>query len=531
MTSKLLSDEYRYLQDAMNRFVIRATATSHHHGNVVGPRLGVYSLLAESVPMLVYDHPVLLNMCESAFTDGHRVFWSAQFLGRLLFEDMDSRKKGKPTESLLPLFLHELTHVVCMHPQRTRLPPLLGQGMSLAEVVRADEDLYFQKQANEYVVNAQVTALLRELRQTHGEKSYLPGPTFQHGVGVSEEDCDKYFGLAETHVEQLIRMNASPGAQPAFDFGLDDEITPQLLASILESAGCEGIRDEIGLPSSKNVEQHKLRERQVRDRALSAVQKMQQLRREQGEGGASLPGSHLEDYVQRQMRIEGQGRISWRAALREAVIGSGNRYLYTEDVLAPEFFLPPDELGTNIAPYAGLCVPSESAAVVAVIMDTSGSMGSGPGLLFELGAEIAGLARDVGNQVRLAIIPADTAVRGDIQELSADEAQCLTEMRIDGDGGTDFAPVINQVVAHYEYTGLTLAHIVYCTDLEAAAPTRNELAANLPTVTFLTTPEKMSQAFADAVSDWAAVVMIEDHAQIELAHERAHVFDECAPSN
>lgn len=515
----VLSEKFKYLQDALDNFCMRFSATIRHPGGAVGPQMGIYSLLTEAIPMIVYDNPGMVKICPTAFTDGQRVYWSSQFIGRLLYDDMRSSKDGRPTKSLLPLMLHELTHIICNHPARTRIS-FVKDANGKVSISQLGHEISIQKLACEYVVNAQVTAILRDLRKAYPHDTYEPGPIFKGGSGVSEEDCDKYFGLSETHVEQLLRMqmnNAGGGAEKG-DPDLDGLISSQQLAELLDAMGLSQLRVHLDIPDAANQAAHDYANIHAQDRVISAVQKMQQLRHEQGEKAQMLPGAHIESYIQNKIRIDGYGKLGWRTAIRNAIMGAGNRYHYTEDVIAPEFFLSHDEIGSNATPFYGLHVPAESADVVAVIIDTSGSMGTGPGLLQEIGREIAGLARDVGDQVKVALIPADTAIRGEIKELSTDEAQHLTDMNVDGQGGTCFASVINQVVQYYESKDVQLAHIVYFTDLGDTPPPREDLAIHLPRISFITTPAHMEQRFADAVFEYAEVVMIEDHAQIELSH-------------
>lgn len=593
MSNKILQPENAFLQEAINRVTSRLMSkASTGRGLEQVPRLGIYSLMLEYTPMIVYDHPVLAKMCDTAFTDGQRIYWHAPFLAKLMLEDQKAKEEKTGETSLLPILLHELTHIALNHVKRTPSLRLVTEGDSdddshgvVRRAVLSNEDIFFSKLAKEYAVNAIVTATLRDLRnQFRNPKSYLPGESFKQGVGTKEEDCDKYFGLAEPHIEVLLRQemleqyrqqqggqggsadlgdpqseeeSAGDGTPSSSSkdsrnhgghrnassknkagrpkksqnpenevlnessLGLDDEIRPEDVARVLEKAGLDDVREELDIPKSEDQKGHDSKKGLAQDRVLSSQDKMRQIRASI-DGADKIPGAHLEDAIDRSLAIDSRGKLSWRAALRSAVVGDGMRYAYTEEVLSPEYYLDPQSLGLGHAPYDGLLVPGGAQDVVAVIVDTSGSMGDGPGLLQELGREVKGLAEDLARQVRIAVIPADTAVRGEIVEMDPMEMEGFQDLPTSGGGGTDFASAINQVVEHYTQKGSShgrLSHIVYMTDLGDYPPARDEFPSVMPRVTFVTTPECMNENFAQAVSEWADVVMIEDSKEIEIAYQ------------
>ena len=535
--SAILSPANAHLQDAIQRICARlASKVSTGNGLEQAPRLGLYSLMLEYTPMVVYDHPALSRMCDTVFTDGQRVYWHAPFLAQLMQEDRQAQEQKSGEASLLPILLHELTHIALDHVRRTPMVRLTETaansegGCLVRRFIISDEDWYFSKLAKEYAVNAIVTSVLRDLRrQARVDRSYLPGKSFQQGVGTREEDCDKYFGLAEPHIEALLRADMlknyrqSQSGQSQSDLGLDDEIRAEDVARALDAAGLDEVRQQLDIPRADDTQGHENKRRQAQDRVLASNDKMRQIRSTLTSQNA-IPGGHLEQTIERSLALESRGKLSWRAALRQAVVGGGLRYGYTEDVLAPEYHLDPADMGLEHSPYDGLLIPSEAADVVGVIVDTSGSMGDGPGLLKELGQEIKGLAEDLARQVRIAIIPADTAVRGEIVELDAMEMEDLNDLSTSGGGGTDFARALNEVVNHFQTHSSSrskLSHIVYFTDLGDIPPQRGDLPESMPRVTFVTTPECMRQDFAHAVRDWADVVMVEDAREIELSHEES----------
>ncbi|MDV7400970.1 VWA-like domain-containing protein, partial [Arthrospira platensis SPKY1] len=103
----------------------------------------------------------------------------------------------------------------------------------------------------------------------------------------------------------------------------------------------------------------------------------------------------------------------------------------------------------------------------------------------------------------MSLIPADTAIRGEVEELDMWSAQDLQEIRTDGEGGTDIVDVLHQVVDHYRQAGKRLAHVVYLSDLEAVAPTWETLPPGMPALTFITDAAHADMNFMSAVQSFA----------------------------
>lgn len=78
------------------------------------PRYGIHSEVASYTPIRLYDLPELSAVVNTAFTDGSRVFFNADFFRKLLEED----KKGKID---LPfLLIHEINHILNLHTLRLK---------------------------------------------------------------------------------------------------------------------------------------------------------------------------------------------------------------------------------------------------------------------------------------------------------------------------------------------------------------------------------------------------------------------------
>jgi hypothetical protein len=221
-----------------------------------------------------------------------------------------------------------------------------------------------------------------------------------------------------------------------------------------------------------------------------------------------MPGGHVENYVERSLKVNARGSLSFDTAMQAILAGEGSQYQYSDDpaFVDPIAFINPEEMGLTDAPYLGMSVPHQTDRHIAVVLDTSGSMN---GLLEPFSREVYGLVQDLAGRVKISLIPADTAVRGDVQELDLWQAQDLQEIRTDGEGGTDLVDVLHQVVDHYRQLGKRLAHIVYLSDLEAIAPTYQTLPAGMPALTFITDSAHADMNFMAAVQDFADVVVFD----------------------
>lgn len=84
------------------------------------PRFGLLSLKMRNTPMYAYDHPALMKLSNTAFTDGVHIFFAADFL-RQLNKEEDATKGME--QGAVPLALHELMHMLMNHTRRlTQFP-------------------------------------------------------------------------------------------------------------------------------------------------------------------------------------------------------------------------------------------------------------------------------------------------------------------------------------------------------------------------------------------------------------------------
>lgn len=145
--------------------------------NVKMPRFGILSMLAETTPIIVYDHPAFKEIADTAFTDGSYIFVDADFMRRLMKQEKDS---NYTEQGVVFLLMHELMHKLYLHIDRLRT-----YDPRLANI------------AEDYVINGKLiknfglnpVPLLREI-----------------GVGMTPEDAAKYSVLAEETVAEMLLM-------------------------------------------------------------------------------------------------------------------------------------------------------------------------------------------------------------------------------------------------------------------------------------------------------------------------------------
>lgn len=147
------------------------------------PRFGVLSLLAETTPIIVYDHPRFKQIANTAFTDGIHIFIDADFARKLKDQEI-----ARNTESgIVFLILHELMHKLYLHVER-----LKGYSPRLANI------------AEDFVINGK---LVKGFDLT-------PVPLLREtGVGMSMEEANKYSSLAEETVAEMLLLKERQKAE------------------------------------------------------------------------------------------------------------------------------------------------------------------------------------------------------------------------------------------------------------------------------------------------------------------------------
>ena len=132
------------------------------------PRYGLLSLKMRNTPMYAYDHPGLMKLSNTAFTDGVHIFISADFLRQL---NKESDLTNGMEQGAEPLILHELMHMLMNHTRRLRQFP--------RDIANEAEDLS---------INAKLQAGFPEIR-------WVPSLR-EVGLSFRQGDLERYAKLA-----------------------------------------------------------------------------------------------------------------------------------------------------------------------------------------------------------------------------------------------------------------------------------------------------------------------------------------------
>jgi predicted metal-dependent peptidase len=546
----------------MHDYLVALRSPVQINGTTV-PRFGVLTLISQNTPIYVYDHPALMQVTNTAFTDGIHVFVAAPFMRKLVQQEMDcdGTKSG-----VLFLLNHELMHKLYRHVDRLKnIPP---------HIANIAEDL---------VINGKLVKGYPQLK---------PVPLLaETGVGMKPSEAEMYFSMSEEVVAETLLIKerkenekkkkqksqgqeqdqqgggGSGGGQsqdggdpsgqkqkgkgkgqqggesgePGDDQqggggdqenekgqGEDDEysnihhITPEELLEIFEEEGLmEGVGKALNLPKRDDIEGiGKMKEKDLlhtTDAVMTAMQDAANM------PGGNYPGAHIATEAYDTIRNLHKGKIKWRLAMRKACQGDGLKMRKTDDLADLPWYLDKGTMGVDPF-YAGALVPHSPEDCVLVLIDTSGST-SGGTMRQQFMSEAVGLQSGNQNQGDMAkeviVMSADSVVRGKPTFITRNNMQKVLDegMPIFGNGGTDFSTVLKQAIEMPEMKKKDVKTIVYFTDCECWSPKKEEFQEFLDKggkILFVCTKETYSEKFAKDVSPFAEVHVIEDGTEINL---------------
>ncbi|WP_019025496.1 MULTISPECIES: hypothetical protein [unclassified Thioalkalivibrio] len=507
------------------------------------PRFGALSILLRSTPVYCYDHPMLTQVCRTAFTTGHHIFFHRDFLAMLIKEDAESRQRGEKTQSLIPVLAHEGMHMMLKHLQRMR-----GIHPRAANIAA---DAY---------INPRVEEILSEAGMRCGPVftggSIFPGETKPSppALGMSEEEKANYKGLSEEAIaivqkkereEKRKQQQNQPGGQgdpggsgapgipddgdgPQNPLGGDDPNDPSGndhlvsvsdLKKALDKAGLKGVADKLKISDADTSKKQEALDKEADAKVQAALSEAREIRK-QSESASRMPGGHVEDEIQEVIDIAAKSKLSWLDSVRHLIQGEGALIDYNDDIPHEIYYLEEDEIGFEPF-YDGSGVPYVNENVVLFLVDSSGSMDRE--ILSEVVTEAFGMVRQQDDaSPELVVMSADTVIRGKptiLREDNWEEALASGGFGISGRGGTSFAEPINQAVEWAtKNLGKRVSALIYASDMGAPAPRRSELPEEMPPTVFIY--PKSCQAHAEAIrgqlSEYAEVVAIEDGTTVDL---------------
>ncbi|MEM8766068.1 MAG: VWA-like domain-containing protein [Pseudomonadota bacterium] len=478
------------------------------------PRYGVLSILARRVPFHLYDHPALVRLCNTAFTDGIHVFVHTAFLAEVIAQDAQGNG-GERRHSMVLILLHELSHILFRH--HGRLPP---NAPPLLWAIACDIS-----------INARLLTAYPELR---------PGQVFDDAWGTQPDEVDRYLGHSEEHILHGLWEDPGPGAAALVrelketlgaghgrvkdGRGLPQDVhghlvSPEHLARTLDENGLEHVRETLTLPDPNDKPAYQNLAAMTALYLTADLDRARELR-ERHPAGRTMAGGHLEEASAEWVSNRLSGRVEWKTLLRELVLGNGVRYDHCDEVPNDVFYVDPDLMGLDAPIYIGSLTPASPDGVVLCVLDSSGSV-SVELLEVFIGELNSLIEHDSVRPDQVYIVSADTAIRADIESFSSHELACEPErLRLHGRGGTDITRVINEVLQWAEGQSEFARHeckaLIYFTDLLDRAPVRDALPPELPAVLFLTPPTPVAASFRAHVAPFASVAEIRDGTVIDL---------------
>ncbi|MEM7077829.1 MAG: VWA-like domain-containing protein [Pseudomonadota bacterium] len=477
------------------------------------PRYGVLSILARRVPFHLYDHPALLELCDTAFTDGIHVFVSTRFLA-----DINAADGAEQADSMCLILLHELSHILYRH--HTRLPP---HAPPLLWSIACD-----------IAINSRLLRAYPQLR---------PGGVFDQAWGTRRDEIDAYLGHSEEHIlhglwetppaedaafiaqlKTALKQAQKPPA-PQIDLrGAPQDIHhhmvhPAELARTLDDSGLTHVRAALDMPDPNDKPAFANLESVSALYLSGDLDKAKEIRDEHP-AGRTMAGEHLEEAWGEWVDFETYGRLEWKNLLRDLVVGEGMRYAHCDEVPSDIYFIEPQQMGLDSALFVGAQAPAAPSGVVVCIIDTSRSV-SGELLKIFLEELNHLVEHECISSQQIYIVSADTTLRADILAFNDHElAGQPDRLCLFGRGGTDITRVINEVLGWVdeqpEFVPDDLQALVYFTDLLDRAPQREELPARLPKLLFLAPPSHAVKHFTSAVEAFATVAEIAPGTLIDL---------------
>jgi len=491
------------------------------------PRYGLLSLKMRNTPMYAYDHPALMKLSNTAFTDGVHVFISADFMRQL---NKESEATSGMEQGVEPLILHELMHMLMNHTRRLGQFPRdianQAEDLSINAKLQAgfpeirwvpslrEVGLSFKQGDIERYAKLAEETIARELMEKR--KDQKGGNQQQQGGGKSGKSGSSAGGNGQPQKGQ---GDQSEGGQDGGEKDWDNNHTVALedLIDTLNENGLGEVLEKLELPQdSSDVEKIGQIEEGVRLKDIDAIQKAAA---QKAQMGGKYPGAHIVDSCAELVKGFTEGKLQWRLGLKNFLFGEGMRFQYTEAEPGDLYYVDPKDMGMNLEIFIGADLPHRPEEIVLCLIDTSGSVSqemlrSFMSEIFNLKRENAGIG-DTASEV--VVISADTVVRGTAVEITESNVDELMDsgVGLSGRGGTDLANDLRQTMKLPLFEDKKISSVVFFTDLCDTPPKQSDFPSKLP-LCFITTPHMMSEEFAKAVKDFARVYPIEEGIQVDL---------------
>lgn len=527
----LLGDDGLDWQDFLDQVKIFLMSESYDDNlKMQLPRFEYASFFARSLPFVAYDNSRFIgvlkqnNLPNTAFTDGVNCFFNVEFLRKIHEADKAEQKEG-----IVFLALHEVWHNMLNHFVRLQDFP--------HHIANRAEDMYINTNLQRHYPAA------------------APSTVLECGIGFKNGDIEKYSDMSEDDIARLMmddpQYNQPPqpafpqpgkgsgekgsgapskggegegGGDPAGDFDENHLIDPRDLADALNQAGLGHAVEDLGIPTT--AEALEARNKEIQQTLISTIQEANQVYRERG---LARPGGHMNQYMMEVLDKLAAPKVNWKSTLRKLILGGGMRFQHTDDYPSDALFYDHRQMGMSQPLYIGTRLPAKAKGVIAVFIDTSGSMGSKE--LHASLSETFGLIRAGKRSTGMPEVVVqwvDTTTRGEPIVLTEKNwRKVLKEFEEGkrgalGRGGTNFTNGINEGLGSETLKRAVekygeLKSLIYFSDLGDAPPKREDLAKNLPkNVHFMACPGTYNDKFAAAVSDFAKTVNMGERMTVDL---------------
>ena len=498
------------------------------------PRFGLLSLKMRNTPMYSYDHPALMKLSNTAFTDGVHVFISADFLRQL---NKESEATNGMEQGAEPLILHELMHMLMNHTRRLRQFPRdianEAEDLSINAKLQAgfpeikwvsslrEVGLSFRQGDLERYAKLAEETIARELMEKRKDKKDgKDGKDGKNGQQSGKSGGKSSSGGQQGQKQPGQGEQSEGGEGGDQDWDNNHTVGLEDLIDTLNENGLGHILEKLELPEdSSNVEEIGKIEENVRLKDIDAIQKAAA---QKAQMGGKYPGAHIVDSCAELVKGFTEGKLQWRLGLKNFLFGEGMRFQYTEAEPGDLYYVDPKDMGMNLEIFIGADLPHRPEEIILCLIDTSGSVSNE--MLRGFLTEIFNLKREnsgVGDTAsEVIVIYADTVVRGNMLEITEDNVDELMDsgVGVQGRGGTNLANDLKQTMKLPVFEDKKISAVIFFTDLCDTPPTKADFPSHLP-LCFITAPHTMSEEFAKAVKDFARVYPIEDGIEVNLTSD------------
>lgn len=525
--------------------------------SMVVPRLGVLSLILQETPTYVYNHPALNKLCRTAFTDGIHCFINEDFMKKLVADVQESRGVEYGLE---PLIMHEVMHKMFNHVERLRQfgPDIANRAADLSINTRLlsgfpeikwckslrETGLGFKPGDIEKYIPMSEESIARELinedlkkrKEEEQKQQKKQGSSSGQGSGQGQKGQKGQKGQQGQGGGQggdpgqgdpQSGDGDDAGSSPSDDFNGDNDnhlITPKDLIEALEEAGLDEVKDMLNLPDSDDIDEIGRVMEENQQRQHEAIQKAAT---DAARCNGKYPGQHIVDCAAEYLKGFGKGRLTWKLAMRDAVLGDGMKFKgsfeHISDIANVRSVTR--MLGNRLILPTILAHKSEECVIV--ILDTSGSVSEADLKTFLTECFELKTASENGGDAasEVLIFSADTVARGEPIEINDGNVDELMSVgiKVFGRGGTDFGQSLRDVIKSPVMKDRRPRSIVYFTDLFDSAPQRKDLGleaygedVNIVFVAAETTHSAYYEEWARKVESWARVVSLKEGGEVDL---------------